>query len=141
MLFGHRPHILRPGHNVLVWGASGGLGSMAIQLCATAGANAIGIISEDDKRDFVMQLGAKGVINRKDFDCWGQMPEVGTDEYNEWTREGARLRQGDLGAHRQGRQCRLRVRAPGRGRPSRSPASWSSAAAWWCSAPAPPATS
>ena len=26
MLFGHRPHILRPGHNVLVWGASGGLG-------------------------------------------------------------------------------------------------------------------
>ncbi len=26
MFFGHRPHILRPGHNVLVWGASGGLG-------------------------------------------------------------------------------------------------------------------
>ena len=22
MFFGHRPHILRPGHNVLVWGAS-----------------------------------------------------------------------------------------------------------------------
>ena len=22
MLFGHRPHVLRPGHNVLVWGAS-----------------------------------------------------------------------------------------------------------------------
>jgi len=41
MLFGHRPHILRPGHNVLVWGASGGIGSMAIQLCAAAGANAI----------------------------------------------------------------------------------------------------
>ena len=38
MLFGHRPHILRPGHNVLIWGASGGLGSMAVQLCATAGA-------------------------------------------------------------------------------------------------------
>ena len=49
MLFGHRPHILRPGHNVLVWGASGGLGSMAIQLIATAGANAIGVISDDDK--------------------------------------------------------------------------------------------
>ena len=87
MLFGHRPHILRPGHNVLVWGASGGLGSFAIQLCATAGANAIGIISDDDKRDFVMQLGAKGVINRKDFDCWGQMPAVGTDEYNVWLKE------------------------------------------------------
>lgn len=76
MLFGHRPHILRPGQNVLVWGASGGLGSMAIQLIATAGANAIGVISDADKRDFVMSLGAKGVINRKDFDCWGKLPDV-----------------------------------------------------------------
>ncbi|OEJ69713.1 crotonyl-CoA carboxylase/reductase [Magnetovibrio blakemorei] len=80
MLFGHRPHILRPGHNVLVWGASGGLGSMAIQLIATAGANAIGVISEDDKRDFVMRLGAKGVVNRKEFDCWGQLPDVDDQE-------------------------------------------------------------
>lgn len=76
MLFGHRPHILRPGHNVLIWGASGGLGSMAVQLCATAGANAIGVISDESKRDFVFSLGAKGVINRKDFDCWGQLPSV-----------------------------------------------------------------
>jgi crotonyl-CoA carboxylase/reductase len=76
MLFGHRPHILRPSHNVLVWGASGGLGSMAVQLIATAGAHAIGVISEEDKRDFVMGLGAKGVINRKNFDCWGQLPDV-----------------------------------------------------------------
>ena len=76
MLFGHRPHILRPGHNVLVWGAAGGLGSMAIQLIATAGANAIAVISDEDKRDFVQQLGAMGVINRKDFDCWGRLPEV-----------------------------------------------------------------
>jgi crotonyl-CoA carboxylase/reductase len=76
MLFGHRPHILRPGHNVLVWGASGGLGSMAVQLIATAGANAIGVISEDDKSDFVLSLGARGVVNRKKFDCWGQLPDV-----------------------------------------------------------------
>jgi crotonyl-CoA carboxylase/reductase len=76
MLFGHRPHILRPGDHVLVWGAAGGLGSMAIQLIATAGANAIGVISNDDKRDFVMQMGAKGVINRSKFDCWGQLPDV-----------------------------------------------------------------
>ena len=76
MLFGHRPHILRPGHNVLVWGASGGLGSMAVQLIATAGANPIGVISDESKRDFVMQLGAKGVINRNQFDCWGQLPDV-----------------------------------------------------------------
>jgi crotonyl-CoA carboxylase/reductase len=84
MLFGHRPHTLKPGQNVLVWGASGGLGSMAVQLIATAGGNAIGVISEDDKTDFVMGLGAKGVINRKKFDCWGQMPTVNTPEYNNW---------------------------------------------------------
>ncbi len=76
MLFGHRPHVLRPSQNVLVWGAAGGLGSMAIQLIATAGANAIAVISDDEKRDFVTQLGAKGVINRKKFDCWGQLPDV-----------------------------------------------------------------
>ena len=89
MLFGHRPHILRPGHNVLVWGASGGLGSMAVQLIATAGANAIGVISDDEKRDFVLSLGARGVINRIKFDCWGEMPEVGTKEYGTWLK-GAR---------------------------------------------------
>ncbi len=76
MLFGHRPHILRPGHNVLVWGASGGIGSMAVQLISTAGANAIGVISDDSKADFVMQLGAKGVINRNGFHCWGPLPDV-----------------------------------------------------------------
>ncbi len=84
MLFGHRPHTLKPGQNVLVWGASGGLGSFAIQLINTAGANAIGVISDESKRDFVMSLGAKGVINRKDFDCWGEMPTVNTAEYKTW---------------------------------------------------------
>ena len=45
--------LLKPGHNVLVWGASGGLGSMAIQIIAASGGNAIGVISEEDKREFV----------------------------------------------------------------------------------------
>jgi crotonyl-CoA carboxylase/reductase len=88
MLFGHRPHVLRPGHNVLVWGASGGLGSMAIQVIAAAGANAVGVISDDSKRDFVMQLGAKGVINRTRFDCWGRLPEVNdTAAYGEYMKK------------------------------------------------------
>ncbi len=87
MLFGHHPHELKPGQNVLVWGASGGLGSYAIQLINTAGANAIGVISEEDKRDFVLSLGAKGVINRKDFNCWGQLPKVNTQEYRDWFSE------------------------------------------------------
>ncbi|QMU58251.1 MAG: crotonyl-CoA carboxylase/reductase [Boseongicola sp.] len=84
MLFGHHPHELKPGQNVLVWGASGGLGSYAIQLANTAGANAIGVISDEDKREFVMSLGAKGVLNRRDFNCWGQLPTVNTPEYKEW---------------------------------------------------------
>ena len=87
MLFGHAPHELKPGQNVLVWGASGGLGSFAIQLINTAGANAIGVISNEDKRDFVMGLGAKGVLNRKDFNCWGRLPEVGSEDYAEWFAE------------------------------------------------------
>ncbi|MEO0387266.1 MAG: crotonyl-CoA carboxylase/reductase, partial [Pseudomonadota bacterium] len=84
MLFGHNPHELKPGQNVLVWGASGGLGSYAIQLASTAGANAIGVISDETKRDFVMDLGAKGVLNRKDFGCWGQLPTVNSDAYKTW---------------------------------------------------------
>jgi crotonyl-CoA carboxylase/reductase len=32
-------------------------------------------------------LGAKGVINRKNFKCWGQMPKVGTAEYAEWLKD------------------------------------------------------
>ncbi len=87
MLFGHRPHIIRPGHNVLVWGASGGLGSMAVQLCATVGANAIGVISDESKRDFVMSLGAKAVINRNDFNCWGQLPKVNGEGFKEYMGE------------------------------------------------------
>jgi crotonyl-CoA carboxylase/reductase len=91
MLFGHEPHDLKPGQNVLVWGASGGLGSYAIQLINTAGANAIGVISDESKRDFVMDLGAKGVLNRKDFDCWGQLPTVNTPEYNTWLKEARKF--------------------------------------------------
>jgi len=87
MLFGHEPHELKPGDNVLVWGASGGLGVYAVQLINTAGANAIAVISDETKRDYVQSLGAKGVINRKDFNCWGQMPKVGTDEYKAWFAE------------------------------------------------------
>jgi crotonyl-CoA carboxylase/reductase len=87
MLFGHRPHVLRPGQNVLIWGASGGLGAMAVQLCAVSGANAIGVISDESKRDFVMSLGAKGVINRKDFNCWGRLPDVNGPDFKAYMKE------------------------------------------------------
>ena len=116
MLFGHPPHSLKPGDNVLVWGAAGGLGSMAIQVIAASGGNAIAVISDEDKREFVESLGAKGAINRKNFDCWGQLPDIDDAEaLRRLHEEGARVRQGDLGDHRQGRRRRHRVRASGRG--------------------------
>src|SRR5262245_12132218 len=91
MLFGHAPHTMKPGDHVLVWGASGGLGVFGVQLAAASGANAIGIISDESKPDYVMQLGAKGVINRKEFSCWGAMPTVGTPAYDSWVKEARKF--------------------------------------------------
>jgi len=58
---------IEPGEDVLIWGAGGGLGVFAVQLCAIAGARAIAVVSSDDKAELCMQLGAHGVINRKEF--------------------------------------------------------------------------
>ncbi|CAB3774247.1 crotonyl-CoA carboxylase/reductase [Paraburkholderia humisilvae] len=76
MLFGYEPHVLRPGHSVLVWGAAGGLGTMAIQLAALAGARPVAVVSDDSKAGFVKSLGAVGVINRSHFSCWGTPPPI-----------------------------------------------------------------
>ena len=76
MLFGHAPNELKPGEFVLIWGASGGLGSMAVQLAKIVGAKPIGIVSDNSKIDYVKDLGAVGVLNRKDFDCWGEHPDI-----------------------------------------------------------------
>src|SRR6195256_680739 len=91
MLFGHPPHTMKPGDYVLVWGASGGLGVFGVQLAAASGGYAIGVISDESKRDYVMDLGARGVVNRKDFKCWGQMPAVNTPEYNDWVKEARKF--------------------------------------------------
>ncbi|HEY5052398.1 MAG TPA: crotonyl-CoA carboxylase/reductase [Solirubrobacterales bacterium] len=58
---------LRVGSNVLIWGAAGGLGVFATQLCAAAGANAVGVVSSDEKGELVKRLGAVDYINRGDF--------------------------------------------------------------------------
>ena len=44
---------LQPGHNVLIWGAAGGLGVFAAQLCKAAGANAVGVVSSEEKGELV----------------------------------------------------------------------------------------
>ena len=58
---------IQPGANVLIWGAAGGLGVFAVQLCKAAGANAVGVVSSDEKGELVKQLGAVDYINRNDF--------------------------------------------------------------------------
>jgi crotonyl-CoA carboxylase/reductase len=87
MLFGHHPHELKPGQNVLIWGASGGLGVFGVQLAAVTGANAIGVVSDDNKAEYVLSMGAKAVLNRKNFNCWGQLPKVNGPEFNDYMKE------------------------------------------------------
>jgi crotonyl-CoA carboxylase/reductase len=58
---------LQAGQRVLIWGAAGGLGVFATQLCAAAGADCVGVVSSADKGKLVEQLGAVGYIDRNEF--------------------------------------------------------------------------
>ncbi len=58
---------LQAGDRVLIWGAAGGLGVFAVQLCAAAGAECVGVVSSEDKGRLVMDLGATGYINRNEY--------------------------------------------------------------------------
>lgn len=58
---------LQAGHRVLIWGAAGGLGVFATQLCKLTGADAVGVVSSDEKGALVEQLGAKGFVNRNEY--------------------------------------------------------------------------
>jgi crotonyl-CoA carboxylase/reductase len=58
---------LKAGDRVLIWGAAGGLGVFATQLCAAAGAQCVGVVSSEEKGELVMKLGATGYINRNEF--------------------------------------------------------------------------
>jgi crotonyl-CoA carboxylase/reductase len=75
---------LQAGHKVLIWGAAGGLGVFATQLCALTGADAVGVVSSDEKGELIMQLGAKGFINRGEFA--GMMRRGGESEEEEAAR-------------------------------------------------------
>ena len=71
---------IQPGHNVLVWGAAGGLGVFAIQLCKAAGANAVGVVSSAEKGELVKQLGAVDYIDRNEFKGMMRTGEETADE-------------------------------------------------------------
>lgn len=90
MLTGWAPHTVQPGDPVLIWGGSGGLGSMAIQITDYFGGIPIAVVSDDDKAEHCLRLGARGVINRRDFDHWGRLPDAADAEaYARW-QSGAR---------------------------------------------------
>ncbi|MCP4390739.1 MAG: zinc-binding dehydrogenase [Gammaproteobacteria bacterium] len=58
---------LQPGETVVINGASGGVGSAAIQLCRLRGARVIAIASAS-KAELLLQLGAAQVIDRNQTD-------------------------------------------------------------------------
>lgn len=52
----------RAGDSVLVWGASGGTGSFALQLCRVLGTYTIAVTSSEEKARFCREMGAEEVI-------------------------------------------------------------------------------
>ena len=85
MLMAWPPHTVRKNDVVLIWGASGGLGCMAIQIVKAQGGIPVAVVGDDRKIEFCMKLGAKGCINRKQFTHWGMMPHwKDTEAYNKW---------------------------------------------------------
>ena len=89
MLMGWSGNTVEKGDAVLVWGAAGGIGSMALEIVRAKGGRAVAVVSDDAKRQFCLDHGAAGVINRNDFDHWGQMPDTDDPAYGGWAK-GAR---------------------------------------------------
>src|SRR5213080_1846861 len=57
---------IQAGDRVLIWGAAGGLGVFATQLCRLAGALSCGVVSSAEKGALLEQLGISGWINRSE---------------------------------------------------------------------------
>jgi len=67
--------------NILVTGATGGVGSIAISILSKLGFNTIAISGKEDKIPFLKDLGASEVILRKDFDVENKRP-MGSEKYD-----------------------------------------------------------
>jgi len=55
-------------NDVLVTGATGGVGSIAIMVLSKFGYNVTALTGKKDKSDFLKELGAKNIMERKDFE-------------------------------------------------------------------------
>jgi crotonyl-CoA carboxylase/reductase len=89
MLHGWPPNTVSEGDVVLVWGGSGGLGSLAIQLVALAGAVPVAVVSSPEKGEYAKSLGAIGYVDRTAFDHWGVPPAWDSPDWKAWF-EGAK---------------------------------------------------
>lgn len=91
MLVGDNAARMKQGDNVLIWGASGGLGSYACQLVQNGGGTPIGVVSSPEKVDLLHQLGVEHVIDRseEDYQFW---TDEHTQDEREWRRLGKRVR-------------------------------------------------
>ena len=83
---------IQSGHRVLVNGAAGGVGTFAVQIARSFGANVTGVCSTRNV-DLVRSLGAEQVIDytQQDFTKSGQRYDivldcVGNHSFSEWTR-------------------------------------------------------
>jgi crotonyl-CoA carboxylase/reductase len=85
MLHGCAGHEMRAGDVVLIWGGAGGLGALAIQLAALAGARPVAVVSSADRAEYCRKLGAVGCVDRTAFDHWGRLPDCDdADAYETW---------------------------------------------------------
>jgi crotonyl-CoA carboxylase/reductase len=86
---------LQAGQRVLIWGAAGGLGVFATQICKAAGAECVGVVNSDEKGELVKQLGAVDFINRGEFTGMmrkgGESPEEEKARFKESRRFGKRV--------------------------------------------------
>ncbi|MBV8710448.1 MAG: zinc-binding dehydrogenase, partial [Solirubrobacterales bacterium] len=82
---------LQAGHRVLIWGAAGGLGVFATQLCALTGADAVGVVSSEEKGQLIRQLGAVDYINRSEFAGMMRRGDESVDEERARFKESRRF--------------------------------------------------
>jgi len=83
---------MKQGDNVLIWGASGGLGGFATQYALNGGATPICVVSNEEKADICRAMGAEHIINRSE-ENWQFWKDEHTQDQKEWRRLGARIRE------------------------------------------------
>ena len=83
---------MKQGDNVLIWGASGGLGGFATQYALNGGATPICVVSNEAKAEVCRKMGAELIINRSE-ENWKFWKDEHTQDQKEWRRLGAKIRE------------------------------------------------